>query len=191
ASAANAPDLVISAFALKPFTQTRTFTGGCEVIEGCATPGTRRLLRFNLETRNQGTADLVLGDPQGNPLFEYAECHGHFHFARYCIARLLDSAGGAVTSDYKIGFCLEDTVRWDMNASPNELYNCDFQGLQRGWADVYHANLACQHLDITDTPAGDYILEITVDPDNLLSESNEGNNVVRVPVTLPAPCLQP
>jgi hypothetical protein len=185
------PDLIVSASELKPFTQTRTFDESCEVVEGCTPPGTRRLLRFNLQTRNQGTADLVLGRPEDNPLFKYAECHRHYHFERYCGARLLDLSGGAVSSDYKIGFCLEDTDRWDTNASPTALYDCEFQGLQSGWADTYHPNLPCQYLDITDTPAGDYVLEVAVDPDNLLAEINEGNNVVRLPVTLPGPCVGP
>ena len=52
------PDLIFWAPAVAPSITTRTFaTNDCEVLEGCATPGTRRLLRFNVETRNIGLGD--------------------------------------------------------------------------------------------------------------------------------------
>ena len=186
------PDLILWHVAIKPFTQTKSFaSNSCEVIEGCMSADTHRLLRFNIETRNQGSADLILGPPENNPLFEYAPCHGHYHFRNFVIARLFDSNDVSVATGSKIGFCLTDSYRWDTNASPQSLYHCGFQGIQRGWADDYAANLSCQYIDITDVPAGEYTLELEVDPDNRLSEGNEDNNIVRVPVILPGPCNAP
>src|SRR5204863_6216346 len=47
------------------------------------------------------------------------------------------------------------------------------------------AALDCQWIDVTNVPAGSYILQITVNPDRILAESNYSNNVSFVPVTLP------
>jgi len=187
-----APDLVLWPAGVKPYTQIKDFTtNGCEVIEGCAIPGTRRLLRFHIFTRNQGTADLILGAPQGNPLFEYASCHGHYHFRNFVMARLFDSNNVPVASAAKIGFCLLDDAPWDPNASPQPIYHCGFQGIQRGWDDFYWANLACQFIDITGLAGGEYTLELEVDPDNQLHESNEHNNIIRLPTVIPEPCGEP
>jgi len=42
----------------------------CEIQEGCVGgPGDRTLLYFDTRTPNVGEGDLVLGHPQGNPLF--------------------------------------------------------------------------------------------------------------------------
>lgn len=66
------PDLVFDAASANPQVVFKTFTSAsCEVAEGCAQPGLRTLLRFNAETRNIGSADLVMGDPAGNPLFYF------------------------------------------------------------------------------------------------------------------------
>jgi hypothetical protein len=49
------------------------------------TPGQHTLIRFTVSTPNVGDADLVLGDPNapvaaGDGLYEFASCHGHYHF---------------------------------------------------------------------------------------------------------------
>src|SRR3954465_5650835 len=57
------PDLMIVGEAAQPRVVTRTFVStDCEVVEGCAQPGTRQLLVFNAETANIGTADLLVGN---------------------------------------------------------------------------------------------------------------------------------
>ena len=174
----------------RAYVDTYTFAAGsCEVQEGCVVAGTRKILRFETESRNIGTADLVFGDPAQNPArFVWDPCHSHYHFGQFTIYRLLNQSGGVVVEGRKIGFCLEDTVRWDPNAGPQR-YHCTFQGIQRGWADRYTYNVPCQFLDITGVPGGNYILDITVDPLNFIPELNEGNNNVQVPVTIPGtPC---
>jgi hypothetical protein len=75
------PDLSCLAGFLDPYETIETFMPeDCEVQENMITAGTHRLLRFSTESRNIGGADLVLGDPMGNPNFEFQECHGHYHF---------------------------------------------------------------------------------------------------------------
>jgi hypothetical protein len=68
----------------------------CSVQEGGVTPGTHTLLRFTVTTPNIGKGDVFIGsplahmDPNGDGnfndsdgLFEFATCHGHFHFQHY------------------------------------------------------------------------------------------------------------
>ncbi|HEY2952542.1 MAG TPA: lysyl oxidase family protein [Verrucomicrobiae bacterium] len=190
-TAANLPDLTISAYVINPFLVTQTFaSNSCEVVEGCATPGTRRLLKFDTQTQNIGPGDLYLGSPVNNPLFRFNPCHGHYHFEQFAIYRLLNSAGALVTTAYKAGFCLGDGAQILPNANPNPIYeNCNVQGIQSGWADIYGgAQTPCQWIDITAVHPGLYTLEMEIDPAHLLSETDESNNITRLAVAIDAPC---
>src|ERR1043165_5747163 len=93
------PDLITWGPAASPRIQTVTFSSSsCAVVEGMVQAGTRKLLRFTTETRNQGTADIYLGNPATNPQFVYAPCHGHYHFNNYAHYGLLDSNGQEVAT---------------------------------------------------------------------------------------------
>ena len=180
------PDLIIWGDAASPTVITRTFAKtDCEVVEGCEPVGTRTLLSFTTETRNIGNGDLIMGDPSTNSLFIWATCHQHYHFEHFANYTLLDTNGVTVASGHKVGFCLTDVHSWSPTANPSPKYGCNFQGIQVGWADVYEAGLPCQYIDITGVPSGDYTLQIVVNPDNVLHESNTNNNVTLVPVTIP------
>lgn len=182
---AAAPDLQVWGPATRPYVDYQSFAAdSCEVREGCVVAGTRRLLHFETESRNYGNADLVFGDPAQNPQFVWDPCHNHYHFGQFTTYRLLDQQGGVVIEGRKIGFCLEDTIKWDP-AAGSQRYHCSYQGIQRGWADRYTYNVPCQFLDITGLPAGTYILDITVDPLNFIPELNEDNNNTQVSVTIP------
>ena len=68
------------------------------------------------------------------------------------------------------------------------------QGLNPGMGDYYGPGLADQWIDITGVPDGSYVLRITVDPEQLLTEADETNNSVDIPVALfrdSAPRYQP
>ncbi len=182
------PDLVVWRDTLQPYITTETFAADeCSVVEGHITEGTHRLLRFSTESRNIGGADLVVGSPVGNPNFEFAECHGHYHFLGFARYRLLDSQGGVAAVGRKVSFCLEDIERWNLSASENTKFTCDAQGIQEGWSDIYDSGLEGQWVDITGVPAGEYILEVTMNPDHVLLEGDYTNNVTTLPVTIPAP----
>src|SRR5256884_62594 len=184
-SAGNLPDLIIWGPSISPRIETVTFSSSsCAVIEGMVQPGTRKLLRFSTETRNQGTADISLGNPATNPQFVWAPCHGHYHFNNYANYRLLDSNGQSVATGLKIGFCLLDSIRWNANASSNAKYDCGNQGIQKGWGDVYDSTLDGQWIDITGVPDGNYTLEMEVNPQHRLPESNYDNNITRIPITI-------
>lgn len=190
------PDLVLP---LPPgvHLETQHFAAdACEVLEGCGTPGLRRLLRFDTEVRNLGPGDWFLGDPASNPEFVRDGCHNHYHYDNLIALRLLDERGVLVSASRKIGFAPADVDRWDTtNAPPNTRFNNDaFLGVQRGWSDIYSYHVPCQYVDITDVPPGRYTLELEMDPDNKVAELDEHNNVTRLTVELPAdwaPCDAP
>lgn len=190
--AANLPDLIINSNAVNPVVVVQSFSStDCEVVEGCTTEGSHTLLQFTTETWNIGNADLLLGNPTNNSLFYFSPCHGHYHFDGFAVYNLLDARNNVVVTGRKTAFCLEDVLPWNANASPNRIYNCGYQGIQQGWADVYAAGLPCQWIDITGVPPGKYVLQMIVNPFNLLSESRTNNNVVYVPFTIPGQCVPP
>lgn len=187
------PDLIVDRVAASASIrfETRTFPpDDCAVMDRCIEPGTRRLLRFQTVTANVGAVDLDVGSPDNqNPDFVYAQCHQHFHYAGYMSHRLLSEAGEVVASGFKPGFCIEDTVRYlvDMGVAMMPKFSCNgvAQGIQRGWADVYHPGLDCQWVDITGVSPGSYVLELRVNPDGKIPEERFGNNVVTIPVAIP------
>jgi len=163
------PDLYVIGSAVNPMISTETFDpSSCAVVEGLVQAGTRRLIRFDTRTGNRGTADLFLGDPTNNPLFEFAPCHAHYHFQNYMAYRLRDAQGQIASIGLKVGFCLEDGFRLSTNSAPDWLYTCDFQGIQKGWGDFYDMGLDGQWVDITDVPDGQYTLELEVNPQGII-----------------------
>ena len=181
-------DLAIDAEVLVDSQQVETTSFGaesCALLEGCvAAAGDRRILRFSTTTPNIGEADLYLGPPAANPLFHFSECHDHWHFDEYAEYRLLNAAGDVVANGHKQAFCLIDLEQVDENAGGPQ-FDCENQGISKGWADTYASHLDCQWIDVTGIPPGDYVLEVRVNPAQILAELDYTNNVARVPVTLP------
>jgi len=161
----------------------------CALQEGCVSgPGVRRLLRFSTQTANVGGSDIVLGDPTTTPGFEFAACHGHFHFEGYADYQLLDASGGVAATGHKQAFCLLDSEPVGIAGAPTTpRFHCGFQGIQRGWSDVYGSGLDCQWVDVTDVPAGDYTLRISINPERLIQEGDYTNNTADIAVHLDAP----
>lgn len=180
-------DLTIDRARVRPEVVARWFdSASCEIGEGCVDgPGARTLLRFDLETPNLGPGDVFLGTPTEGDLFTFGECHGHFHFQGYAAYRLLDAGGAEAAHGRKMAFCLLDTSRRSDDAAPFSRYTCSFQGISAGWSDSYTKDLPCQWVDVTDVAPGAYTLEVTVNPEGTLAETDVTNNVVTVPVTVP------
>ncbi len=182
------PDLVVdadTALASLSLSSELFSEGSCAIEEGCVSaPGTRRLLRFGTETANLGDTDIILGDPSGQPGFEFSACHGHYHFEGYAEYQLLTLTGQVAASGHKQAFCLLDSVRVRSDAAVSPRYNCEFQGIQAGWSDVYGADLDCQWVDVTNVPPGGYRLRIIVNPERTLPESNFDNNVAEIALTI-------
>src|SRR5439155_13746960 len=64
----------------------------------------------------------------------------------------------------------------------DEFYHCSLQGISVGFTDTYATGLDGQWIDITGVPAGDYVLEVKINPDRVIRELRTGNNQARVPV---------
>ncbi|XP_062280270.1 lysyl oxidase-like 5a [Scomber scombrus] len=138
----------------------------------------RVLLRFPQRVKNQGTADFLPVKPRHE--WEWHSCHQHYHsmeaFSNY---DLLDiSTGQKVAEGHKASFCLEDTS-CDPGVRRRFACTAHTQGLGPGCYDTYHANIDCQWIDITDVQPGNYILKVTVNPSQLVQESDFSNNEVR------------
>jgi hypothetical protein len=73
---------------------------------------------------------------------------------------------------------------YDLPGPPRRSYNCDFQGLARGWSDSYDNGYPCQYMDVTSLAPGRYILRVTVNPDRVFPELRYDNNSAELPVEL-------
>jgi hypothetical protein len=161
--------------------------GACEMVEGCINDiGLRRLLRFDTVTANIGTADLDLGQvpPAGvsDGIFVWSPCHMHHHVMGFASYSLSD-AGGVVATGHKQGFCIEDDEQI-LQEGPSHGFNCNIQGITRGWADAYSKGLPCQWVDITDVLPGTYTLTVVIDASGILPDSNPDDNLWSTTVTL-------
>jgi lysyl oxidase len=150
----------------------------CSVIEGGVTPGMHKLIRFTATTPNIGTADVYIAANDG--LFEFSNCHNHYHFRHYAKYELIDPRTGFVWRAAKRGFCMLDTdpnPAWLGQApGPNYYLSCGAigipgnQGISHGWSDTYRFFLGGQYFVLDggdgqpEVPPGDYILRITVNP---------------------------
>jgi Lysyl oxidase len=187
------PDLTVSAETVQAslrIDQELFAADSCAIEEGCvAQPGLRRLLRFSTTSSNIGDMDLVLGDPKSAEGFQFAPCHGHYHFEHFARYELVDASGAIVAEGHKQAFCVLDSTPVLPGVAVLPRYHCEFQGLQRGWADTYSSNLDCQWVDVTGVPSGRYLLRVSVNPERVLPESDFSNNVVEVQVSVddPAP----
>jgi hypothetical protein len=159
----------------------------CAVAEGCVGgTGWRRLLEFNASEKNLGRQPLNIGDidyflddpknPTSNAnhhIYEYSECHGHYHFSHY--ARF--SYGDDPNLGTKRAFCLESVARYsnhEQSPTWSPYSDCAYQGISEGWGDQYNAGIECQWLDVTtvDTSAGPVTeaLGFESNPDGFLCE---------------------
>ena len=90
--------------------QTRTFSASDhDVQDGCVTPGSHKLLRFDFLSYNAGNADLVIGSPAARPdLFVWSSGHGHYHLKDFNEFLLFRANGTLATVGYKQAFCAID-----------------------------------------------------------------------------------
>src|SRR5262245_41913067 len=149
-------------------------------------PGARKLLRFTMETRNGGTADLAIDYQDPRYHFITSPCHGHVHMVGFSRYELHPRGQPSVTAaGHKESFCIEDTHPFVPNPAP-EKYACNNMGITVGWADRYDRSLDCQWIDVTEVPPGDYDLWININPQQLIPEADYTNDLAIVPVTIPA-----
>lgn len=183
------PDLVFDSAALTAslvVEEAEIATDDCGLAMGCyADAGTRRLMRFDLKVRNDGTGDVNFGsieDPSIIDNFVLDACTQDGAYFEFIELTLRDAGGVPRTSRGYPGFCLQDV---EGTGEPVYVDCIASMGLQAGWSTVVSKDLPCNGLDITGLAAGAYTLEVTLDPNSVIGESNYDNNVVSIPVTIP------
>jgi hypothetical protein len=176
----------------------------CALVDGCVSgPGWRRLLLFDASANNVGGADMDIGlvdhyeeglgrDLLEHNVYQFSECHDHYHFRFYGDFRYGADAAGI---GQKQAFCLQSTRRHFNNegtALTTFYDSCWYQGISAGWGDDYFAGLECQWLDVTglDVPADrvTHALRFEINPEGFLCEGtpvvDEQGNQVFEPTTL-------
>ena len=184
------PDMTVDRYLLRVsgLVERQYFTTtDCNYVEGCTKiPGLRKLFKVDVGLVNIGKGDLVIGAPEDHPgLFVWSPCHQHYHMKTMVHYRLLNMNFAPVTTGRKQAFCLRDNYPYLNTAGASTGYNCGYQGITRGWEDVYDKSLDCQYLDVTGVPPGQYYLEVEVNPLHVFDEATYSNNKVMVRVTIP------
>ncbi|MFM7141979.1 MAG: lysyl oxidase family protein [Alphaproteobacteria bacterium] len=149
-------------------------------------PGIRRLLRFDVLVHNRGDEDMVLGNPYDHPeMYTFSACHGHYHFTDASIYELRNAADEVLVTGRKQGFCMMDSLPSEPGTDVRKKFDCTYQGISVGMADLYEAALDCQWLDVTDVPPGRYAVRVVWDPLEQLDDGSRDDNEVIAWFTIP------
>lgn len=139
----------------------------------------------------------------GRLRYEHAETHSHWHllpFEHYELRPVTGDLG--VTQAVKQGFCLGDRYRDDragkLDSPPQGAFRHECgkrspgllrmrEGISVGYGDNYKPHLEGQSFDVTDLPAGDYVLVNVVNREQRILESDYSNNAASLLVSLEWP----
>ncbi len=142
-----------------------------------------------------GVTQTLMGSfPDADPAFGHLFLVG---LAQYNLREVLpgNGVGDVVASHDKTSFGLVDSVAFDTSlpgAPPARVYNSANSnplGVSVGWADLYTSTLPGQWIDATGLPDGQYWLEVIIDPNNFVQETDDTTNTTRVLVDLTIPSI--
>jgi Lysyl oxidase len=159
--------------------------GACEVAEGCVGgPGPRRLLDFSVAVQNFGGAPALL--PPAGPdskYYQWNECHHHYHLVGFANYTLLHEDRQLAVAGHKQGFYPTDSASY-CDLAPAKVAPEGDLFISSGWADVYPGGIACQWIDITGIPDGNYLLQVGVNLSGVIVEDDGLPDTVEVPITI-------
>jgi hypothetical protein len=137
--------------------------------------------------------DTVVGKlPAGTLEYDNRDGHDHWHFRDFAAYSLLDAEHALVADSGKEAFCLAptdpidltvDNAEWspwltDLGTACGESDSLWIREvLETGWGDTYTQYRPGQSFDITDLPNGVYYIKVLANPDDVLSEASDLNNV--------------
>jgi len=129
--------------------------------------------------------------------YETVDGHDHFHLMEFERYRLRPEGSDEWRGSRKEGWCLRDdgSLRGKPSRYSDEDYDCGedeeteltelTQGMSEGWVDSYDWYLEGQYIELEDLPLpGNFCLEAQADPNRLLVEKNDDNNVTSTLVHL-------
>lgn len=161
-------------------TTTENLGDGPLILKGETTEN--QTIVYQVLTKTKGKEEQV----EVGSFIRHAE-HDHWHFEDFAELELIqveknNSLEQQVATTGKITSCIHDLNRLPSppaDSPENGPYSeCgrETQGLSVGWSDTYYAYLAGQSLNLENIPDGRYLLRLTVNPSNLIKETNEDNN---------------
>jgi hypothetical protein len=123
---------------------------------------------------------------------------GHLHLEGLAQYNLRDVTAGngvgpTIATQLKTSHGLVDSVSYNLSlpgAPPTRVYtspNANPLGVSIGWADLYDKFIPTQRIDVTGVPDGQYWLEVVIDPNDMVQETDETNNTTRILVDLTIP----
>jgi len=157
-------------------------------VEGFRRPGTNVMDAYQYYYRN---GHVVGRSHAGTMVYDNRQGHQHWHFEQFAQYGLVDVSNHTVVRSHKQGFCIAPTDSVDL-LLPHAVQRPDLFGffqcgtessiwvresLPLGWGDTYYQSVAGQSFDITDLPNGTYQVEVAVDPQGLLHQTDTTNDV--------------
>jgi hypothetical protein len=159
-------------------------------VEGFRSNGSPVMKAYQYFWRN----GKVIGRARAGTMgFEQGKGENEWHFEQFARHRLLTAGKKLAVISHKVGFCIapSDPVNllaphavWQPPSiglgeftcgSPTALWVQEM--MPAGWGDTYLQTLAEQAFDITSVPNGTYYIQITANPQHVLYESNNRNDV--------------
>ncbi len=167
-------------------------------VRGTRGPSAGTMATVQLVRRADGSARET--PLEGILRYERAETHAHWHLLGFERYELRTPGGETVLTARKAGFCLGD--RYDSRRSARlrseplqavwteecgrgrpDLRDLE-EGISVGYGDDYAPYLEGQFVDVTDLPAGTYVLVHLANPGNGLREASYENNAASVSLRL-------
>ncbi len=142
--------------------------------------------------------EVVGRAPAGDFIYDERDGHLHWHILQFVQYQLIDADQANAIRSAKESFCLVPTDAVDLSGD-NAARTAEAQDLHTscggsealwiretlplGWGDTYYQG-GKYGFEITDVPNGTYFVEVEANPDGILYEQDETNNVALREITI-------